>query len=84
LGARGVQVPLMSVLGSAVAALDAHQGVAEVAKYGLGFLLNLSGSPANLSGLRAAGVKAIVSHVAASHPGVSMIKDLSCSVLSKL
>ncbi len=74
----------MRVLDSAVGALGAHQGVVDVAKYGLRFLLNLSASPANLSGLRAACVKAVVSDVSARHPGVPMITDLSCSLLSIL
>ncbi len=42
LGARGVQVPLMEVLGSAVGALDARRGVARVAENGLRFLTNLA------------------------------------------
>jgi hypothetical protein len=42
LGARGVQVPLMDVLGSAVGALDAHRGVAGVASNGLWFLAALA------------------------------------------
>ncbi len=41
------QVPLMAALPSARAAMDAHRGVAAVAKYGLGFLANLSIADAN-------------------------------------
>ena len=37
-----VQVPLMALLPSAQAAMDAHRGVAAVAEYGLCFLENLA------------------------------------------
>ncbi len=37
-----LQVALMSAVPSAMAALDGHRGVAAVAEYGLGFLLNQS------------------------------------------
>ncbi len=37
-----VQVPLMRVVDSAVAAMDAHRGVAAVAEHGLRFLWNES------------------------------------------
>jgi hypothetical protein len=40
--AYGVQVALMGVVASAVAAVDAHRGIAEVARAGLGFLENLA------------------------------------------
>ncbi len=37
-----VQVPLMAALPAAQVALDAHRGVADVAKHGLSFLGNLA------------------------------------------
>ncbi len=43
-----IQVPLMGVVSSAVAAMDAHQGVAAVAEHGLGFLGGLAAADANL------------------------------------
>ncbi len=42
-----VQVALMGVVSSAVAAMDAHRGVAAVAEAGLDFLHGLSASDAN-------------------------------------
>ncbi len=42
-----VQAALMGVVSSAVAAMDAHRGVAVAAEYGLGFLRNLSVAEAN-------------------------------------
>ncbi len=42
-----VQVPLMAALLSARAAMDAHRGVAAVAKHGLYFLSNLACADAN-------------------------------------
>ncbi len=42
-----VQVPLMGVLGTAVAALDAHRGLWEVAEMGLLFLRDLAVFPEN-------------------------------------
>ena len=42
-----VQVPLMGVLVTAVAALDAHRGLWEVAQMGLLFLLDLAVAPEN-------------------------------------
>ena len=42
-----VQVPLMGVLGTAVAALDAHRGLWEVAEMGLLFLGDLAVAPEN-------------------------------------
>ncbi len=42
-----VQVPLMGVLGTAVAALDAHRGLWEVAEKGLLFLRDLAVAPEN-------------------------------------
>ena len=42
-----VQVPLMGVLGTAVAALDAHRGLWEVAEMGLLFLRDLAVAPEN-------------------------------------
>ena len=42
-----VQVALMGVVPSAVAALDAQRGSAEVAECGLGFLWNLSAPSEN-------------------------------------
>ena len=41
------QVALMSAVPSAMAALDGHRGVAVVAEYGLGFLMNQSVAPEN-------------------------------------
>jgi hypothetical protein len=41
------QVALMSLVPSAMAALDSHRGVAEVAQYGLGFLWKQSVAPEN-------------------------------------
>ncbi len=43
-----VQVALMGVVSSAVAAMDAHRGVAAVAEHGLGFLRYLSMVDANM------------------------------------
>jgi hypothetical protein len=43
-----VQVPLTAALPSARAAMDAHRGVAVVAKYGLCFLSNLACAAANM------------------------------------
>jgi hypothetical protein len=40
-----VQLALMRVVPSAVAALDAHRGIVEVAKNGLDFLQRLSATP---------------------------------------
>ena len=40
-----VQLALMRVVPSAVAALDAHRGIVEVAKSGLDFLQRLSATP---------------------------------------
>ncbi len=42
-----VQVALMGVVSSAVAAMDAHRGVVAVAEEGLWFLRNLSVAEAN-------------------------------------
>jgi hypothetical protein len=42
-----VQVALMGLIASAVAALDAHPGIAEVAKCGLGFLQHQVAVPEN-------------------------------------
>ena len=42
-----VQVPLMCVLVTAVAALDAHRGLWEVAEMGLLLLLDLAVAPEN-------------------------------------
>ena len=44
---NGVQVALMDVVSSAVAAVDAHRRIAEVARAGLGFLQNLASAPEN-------------------------------------
>ena len=41
-GMDGGQVPLMRVLDSGVAAMDAHRGVADVVKSGLRFLASLA------------------------------------------
>ncbi len=38
---------MMDVVSSAVAALDAHRGIAKVARAGLGFLQNLARAPEN-------------------------------------
>ena len=46
----GCQVPLMRVLDSGVAAMDAHRGVADVVKQGLGFLANLASAADNKVG----------------------------------
>ena len=43
-----VQVPLMALLPSARAAMDAHRGVAAVAEHGLSFLSNLACADANM------------------------------------
>ncbi len=43
----GGQVPLMRVMDSGVAAMDAHRGVAGVVKWGLYFLANLAVAAAN-------------------------------------
>jgi hypothetical protein len=45
--AHCVQVALMGVVSSAVAALDANRGIPEVASAGLAFLLNLAMAPEN-------------------------------------
>jgi hypothetical protein len=37
----------MGAVPSAVAAVDAHRGIAEVARAGLGFLQNLASAPEN-------------------------------------
>jgi hypothetical protein len=50
-----VQVALMGALSSAVAAMDAHRGLAAVAEQGLGFLRNLSVADTNL-------VRVVVEH----------------------
>jgi hypothetical protein len=42
-----VQVPLMGVLNSAVAAVDAHRGIAGVAELGVFFLRSLAWADAN-------------------------------------
>ncbi len=42
-----LQVPLMGVVSSAVAALDANLGIAEVASAGLAFLHDLAMAPEN-------------------------------------
>ena len=49
-GMDGGQVPLMRVLDSGVAAMDAHRGVADVVKQGLGFLANLAFAAGNQVG----------------------------------
>ena len=46
----GGQVPLMRVLDSGVAAMDAHRGVADVVEQGLGFLAKLSAAADNKVG----------------------------------
>ena len=46
-GLNGVQVALMGAVPSAVAAVDAHRRIAEVARAGLGFLQNLASAPEN-------------------------------------
>ena len=43
----GMQVPLMGVLGTAVAALDDHRGLWMVAQMGLLFLRDLAVAPEN-------------------------------------
>ena len=42
-----VQVALMSAVPSAMAALDGHRGLVDVARIGLGFLFNQSVAPEN-------------------------------------
>jgi hypothetical protein len=61
------QMPLMSVLGIAMAALDSHRGVAAIAEQGMTFLHYLSGIPEYRSKLRASGVKARVHEILALH-----------------
>ncbi len=55
----GGQVPLMRVLDSGVAAMDAHRGVAGVVKQGLGFLRNLAVAADNKVGGEGFGVGAL-------------------------
>ncbi len=62
------QVPLMAEVPRARAALDAHVGVAVVAEAGLAFFANLASAEANIPGLRAAGVKALVTTTLSRHP----------------
>jgi hypothetical protein len=63
-----VQASLMSEVARARAVVDAHIGVAGVAKAWLGLLSNLSSVTANIPGLRAAGVKASVTAALSRHP----------------
>ncbi len=69
-----VQVALMGVVSSAVAALDVHMGVPDIADDGRAFLNNLSLHSANLPALRAAGVKELMTRILAlhsSHPAIA-------------
>ncbi len=66
-----VQVPLMAEVPRARTALDAHVGVAGVAEQGLAFLSNLADAVANIPGLRAAGVKALVTTTLSRHPALA-------------
>ncbi len=68
-----VQVPLMAEVPRARAALDAHVGVAGVAQAGLVFFSNLAAAEANIPGLRAAGVKALVTTTLSRHPALAAI-----------
>ncbi len=58
----------MAEVPRARAALDAHVGVAGVADAGLFFLAHLAVAEANIPGLRAAGVKALVTTALSRHP----------------
>ncbi len=55
-----VQVPLMRVVDSALAAMDAHRGVAVVAESGLGFLRNMSTAEPNRVRRQAMGVLVVI------------------------
>ncbi len=55
-----VQVPLMRVVDGAVAAMDAHRGVAAVAEHGLGFLRNMSITEPNMVRRQAMGVFVVI------------------------
>jgi hypothetical protein len=55
-----VQVPLMRVVDSAVAAMDTHRGVAAVAEHGLGFLRNMSNPEPNRVRRQAMGVFVVI------------------------
>ncbi len=65
------QVPLMAEVPRALAALDAHVGDASVAEAGLMFLACLAFAEANIPGLRAAGVKALVTTTLSRHPALA-------------
>jgi hypothetical protein len=65
------QVPLMAEVPRARAALDAHVGVAGVAEQGLWFLRNLAVVEVYIPGLRAAGVKTLVTTTLSRHPSLA-------------
>jgi hypothetical protein len=68
-----VQEALMAEVPRARAALDAHVGEAGVAVQGLAFFANVATAEANIPGLRAAGVKAVVTTTLSRHPALAAI-----------